>query len=61
VQLMVRATNDDPNGTPTWGPWHALGQVGDYNARGFDFRLDFATGNATHNRRVKTLSVAAKH
>ena len=61
VQLMVRSTNDDPNGTPTWGPWHALGQVGDYNNRGFDFRLDFATANSTHNRAVSTLSVAAKH
>ena len=61
VQLMVRSTNDDPNGAPTWGPWHALGQVGDYNNRGFDFRLDFATANSTHNRAVSTLSVAAKH
>lgn len=61
VQLMVRSTNDDPNGAPVWGPWHALGQVGDYNARGFDFRLDFATANSTHNRAVSTLSVAAKH
>jgi hypothetical protein len=61
VLLMVRSTNDDPNAAPSWGPWHALGQVGDYINRGFDFRLDFATGNATHNRRVTTLAVAAKH
>jgi hypothetical protein len=61
VQLMVRSTNDDPNASPSWGPWHALGQVGDYNSRGFDFRLDFASANATHNRRVSSLSVAAKH
>ena len=61
AQLMVRTTNDDPNATPTWGPWHALGLVGDYNNRGFDFRLDFASGNATHNRTVTSLSVAAKH
>jgi hypothetical protein len=61
VQLMVRSTNGDPNAAPTWGPWHALGQVGDYNARGFDFRLDFATANSTHNRAVSTLSIAAKH
>ena len=61
VQMMVRTTTDDPNGSPTWGPWHALGLVGDYNMRGFDFRLDFASGNATHNRSVTTLSVTAKH
>lgn len=61
AQLMVRVTNDDPNAAPAWGPWHALGLVGDYNNRGFDFRLDFASGNATHNRAVTSLSVAAKH
>lgn len=61
VQLMVRATNDDPAGSPTWGSWHALGLVADYQARAFQFRLDFATGNATHNRTVTSLSVTAKH
>lgn len=61
VQLMVRATNDDPaSGGATWGPWHALGLVADYSARGFDFRLDFASGSTTHNRSVTTLAVAAK-
>ena len=61
AQLMVRTTTGDPNGSPTWGPWHALGLVADYTMRGFDFRLDFASGNATHNRSVTTLSVTAKH
>jgi len=59
--LMVRATDDDPNASPSWGPWHALGLVGDYNKRGFDFRLDFTSGQVTHNRRVTTLAVTAKH
>jgi hypothetical protein len=62
VQLMVRFTDDDPNGvSPTWGPWHALGLVADYQHRGFEFRLDFATGDPTHNRAVTSLSVVAKH
>jgi hypothetical protein len=62
VQLMVRTTDDDPNGgSPTWSAWQALGHVADYNFRGFDFRLDFATGSATHNRQVSALSVTAKH
>lgn len=60
AKLMVRATNDDPNAAPTWGPWHALGLSADYSARGFDFRLDFTSANPTHNRNVTTLSVAAK-
>lgn len=61
VQLWVRHTDDDPNGAPAWSSFEPLGHAGDYNFRGFDFRLDFATGQATHNRSVTTLSVAAKH
>lgn len=61
IQLWVRHTDDDPNGAPSWSAWEPLGLVADYNFRGFDFRLDFATGQATHNRTVTTLSVAAKH
>lgn len=61
VVLMVRLTTDDPNAvSPTWGPWHRLGLVADYNARGFDFRLDFTSGNPTHNRQVDQLVVTAK-
>jgi hypothetical protein len=58
--LLVRVTNDDPNATPTWGPWHRLGFVADYNARGCDFRLDFVTATVTHNRQVDQLVVTAK-
>ena len=59
--LCVRTTNDDPNGaSPAWSAYHRLGFVADYNARGFDFRLDFVTANATHNRTVTALSVSAR-
>jgi hypothetical protein len=61
VQLWVRHTDDDPAGAPVWSAWERLGHVGDYNFRAFQFRLDFATGSPTHNRRVSTLSVAARH
>jgi hypothetical protein len=61
-QLMVSTTDDDPaSGGATWSAYHALGHVADYKFRGFRFRLDFATANATHNRQVSTLSVTAKH
>ncbi len=61
VKLMVRITNDDPaSGGASWGSWHALGLVADYNTRGFDFRLDFTSANVTHNRYVDQLSVVAK-
>lgn len=57
AQLMVRTSDD----TLSWSAWQALGLVGDFNFRYFQFRLDFATGNATHNRSVTALAVAAKH
>ena len=37
VQIQLRTTRDDPAGTPTWGPWQTL-VIGDYTARGFQFR-----------------------
>jgi hypothetical protein len=57
---MVRITNDDPAGTPTWGPWHALGLVGDYVMRAAQGRLDFTNGSPNHNRRVTALSLTAR-
>jgi hypothetical protein len=60
VELMVSTTADDPNGSPTWGPWHRLGLVADYNTRGFRFRADFTSGDSTHNRRISELTVTAK-
>jgi hypothetical protein len=58
---LVRHTDDDPAGAPPGAPGSALGHVADYNFRGFEFRLDFATGSPTHNRQVSALSVTAKH
>lgn len=60
VRLMVRVTDDDPAGTPTWGAWHALPGPSDYTARGFDFRLDFTSDNVAYNRAVTELQVVAK-
>jgi hypothetical protein len=61
VSLWVRHTDDDPAGAPAWSAWERLGHVADFNFRAFQFRLDFATGSPTHNRRVSALSVTAKH
>jgi hypothetical protein len=38
ILLQVRYTNDDPGGTPVWTEWSDF-NVGDYNARAFEFRL----------------------
>jgi hypothetical protein len=61
VSLWTRHTDDDPAGAPAWSAWERLGHVADFNFRAFQFRLDFATGSPTHNRRVSALSVTAKH
>jgi hypothetical protein len=60
VTLYVRITSDDPAGAPTWGPWHPLQGPADYTFWGAQFRLDFVSGNPTHNRKVTTLAVVAK-
>lgn len=36
--LEVRTTNDDTSGTPTWGDWKPFA-IGDYTARGYQFRI----------------------
>lgn len=60
ITLYVRTTTDDPTGAPTWGVWHPLPGPADYTFWGAQFRLDYVSGNPTHNRKVTTLSVAAK-
>lgn len=57
--LNVRTTQDDPAGAPAWSAWTPF-YVADYQARGFQFRLDLSSGNPSHNIAVSALSVAAK-
>lgn len=57
AQVHVRSTNDDPNGSPTWSDWELL-TVGEFNARGFDFRAILTTEDPAYNIEVSELSVA---
>lgn len=59
VTLYGRFTDDDPSGSPTWGPWTPF-FVADFTARAAQFKLDFISGNAQHNIVVTELAVAAK-
>ncbi len=54
--LQVRTTFDDPAGTPTWSSWGSF-FVGDYVARGLQFRVQLKTDNASHNVQVDGLAV----
>jgi hypothetical protein len=58
--LMVRSTADDPNGgSPAWSGWQRL-DTADFNARGFEFRLDAASGDASFNIFITALDVVAE-
>jgi hypothetical protein len=57
--LYYATTNDNPAGSPTWGPWTPF-FVADITARAVKFRLDLVSGVSTHNIAVSTLAVDIK-
>lgn len=54
--LMMRKTNDDPAGTPTWTAWTPL-TVSEISGRGFQFRLDLASVNTDYGIEIQELAV----
>ncbi len=59
VTLYAATTNDDPAGSPAWSAWAPF-FVADFTCRAAKFKLDFASGSATHNIAVSTLAVDIK-
>jgi predicted phage tail protein len=59
VTLFAATTNDNPNGSPTWSDWTPF-MVGDFTCRTAKFRLDFESGQSTHNILVSQLTVHVK-
>ena len=59
VRPYARMTDDDPTGSPVWGPWAPF-HVADFTGRAAQFKLDFISGNATHNIIVSELAVVAR-
>ncbi len=60
VLLEVRTTNDDPNSispAPTWTEWTEF-RVGDYSARGFDFRVTLETFRLGVSPRVLNMDIS---
>jgi len=53
--IQVRTTSDDPSSSPTWGSWYNF-FIGDYTARGFQFRAKLTSANTTHNVKISDLS-----
>lgn len=59
VTLYAAPTNDDPAGSPTWGAWTPF-FVADFTCRAAKFKLDFVSGQVTHNIKVSELTVHVK-
>ena len=56
VKVELRLTEDDPSSSPTWSEWQPL-IVGDYKARGMEFRLVFNSQDSSLNIDISQLSV----
>ena len=59
VTLYAAITADDPAGSPTWSAWMPF-FVADFTCRGAKFKIDLASGSATHNISVSTLAIDIK-
>lgn len=59
AQVWARATNDDPNVSPTWGTWEKLAS-GEYNTRAFQFQARLSSSVADYNVEVSQCSVTAE-
>lgn len=57
--LYAAITNDDPAGSPTWSAWMPF-FVADFTCRAAKFKLDLASGAATHNISISTLAIDIK-
>lgn len=54
--LEMRLTEDDPAGSPTWSSWIPF-LVGDFYARGYEFRVVVTNEDANYNINITALSV----
>jgi len=54
--MEVRITQDDPASSPTWGGWIPF-FIGDYFARGIEFRVKLTSGSASHNVQIDALTI----
>ena len=59
ASLSVRATDDDPSGSPSWGSWVAL-KNGTFSGRAFQFKTDLTSADTTENILVDQLGYEAR-
>ena len=58
ARLMVRTTNDDPAGSPTWSAWEWL-HASDFNKRAVQARLDLTSNDNSYTPRITQLGIVA--
>jgi len=54
--LQLRTTNNNPSSNPTWTDWSPF-LVGDYHARGYEFRVIITNSDSSYNISITALSV----
>ena len=54
AKLLLRATNDDPAGTPTWTAWQEFVN-GTFNGRAFQFKAELTSNNTSQNILIDAL------
>ena len=59
ASLSIRATDDNPSSSPTWGSWMSLTN-GTFSGRGFQFKTDLTSGDTTENILVDQLGYEAR-
>jgi predicted phage tail protein len=58
AKLLLRATNDDPAGTPTWTAWQEFVN-GTFNGRAFQFKAELTSTNTSQNILIDALGYEA--
>lgn len=58
AKLMLRSTNDNPGGSPTWGTWQEFAN-GTFKARAFQFRADLTSSAIDQNILIDELGYSA--
>ena len=59
AKLLVRKTDDDPSGTPTWGSWQDFAN-GTFKARAFQFKAQLTSSDTAQNILIDELGYVAQ-
>jgi len=59
ARVQERHTDDDTSGTPTWSEWQNI-ESAEFEARGFDFRVNLTSDDNAFNIKVDTLVIEAE-